>query len=110
MTAAGVQRKLAAGSGQVLESQHVICLLRLEETVFGKAQQHAASEVLVSLHHIDIGRFDTRHLIKPARDGAKIGRRIIWSGVRGSGMTIVSPGRRAEKIGRWMRKIPGALG
>src|SRR5947208_16487811 len=98
MTSACVQRKLAVGSGEVLECQHVICLFRSKETVFGKAQQHTTGEVLVSLHDLDVGRFDTRHFIEPPRDGAKIGRRLVWRGMRGSCMAVVSAGRHAEKI------------
>jgi hypothetical protein len=53
MTTAGVQRKLAVGGGEVRGSA---CHLPppAKETVFGKAKQHAAGEVLVSLHDVDV--------------------------------------------------------
>ena len=63
VSAAGVERHLAAGRDQVFQLEKLVALLRCAEAVLDDSHHHADGEVLVALHYIDIAGADLRHLV-----------------------------------------------
>ncbi|MBK3660402.1 hypothetical protein JJE66_03940 [Bradyrhizobium diazoefficiens] len=67
ITAAGVERQPSGRRDEVLEPKEFIRLVRVEEAMIGQGHRHATSEILVGLHHADIGGAKTSHAVKVRR-------------------------------------------
>ena len=73
----------------VLGLQEVVRLARREEAVLDQAHQHAAGEVLVALHHVDVLGLHLSHVVKLRRHGGEARRRVEGSIVPARGVAVL---------------------
>ena len=62
------------------------------------AHHDAAGEILVALHHVDVGRRDLRHLVHPRRDGLERGVAVVGRVVHRRAGAVVGAGSGAEQV------------